>query len=64
MTPNMQKKYLESKGAICPFCNSNDVEAFGFEVEENGTASQAVHCNGCDRSWDDLYTLTGAEEIL
>jgi hypothetical protein len=64
MTPNMQKKYLKDKGAICPFCGSHEIEASSFEVEENGTASQRVYCNGCDRSWDDLYTLTGAEEIL
>ena len=56
------KAYVKKGGISCPYCGCEDVFG-GFLEVDAGTASQEVICNGCEKRWRDIYTLTRAEEI-
>lgn len=56
--PNM-KLYDEANGGECPYCQSSDIEADGFETD---SYSQEVSCRACGRRWLDCYQLTGLIE--
>ncbi len=55
--------YAASKGARCPVCNSDELEAGEMEIPDYGTTYQPVKCNGCGASWNDKYTITGYENL-
>ncbi len=60
LTKKQKKKYIECSSK-CPFCGSIDIE--GGEVDVDGViARQQITCNGCQKKWNDIYTLTGIEE--
>jgi formate dehydrogenase maturation protein FdhE len=55
------KEYVEvHQGGICPFCRGTEYEGDSFDLED-GTAIQRLHCNECDSTWYDVYTLTRYE---
>lgn len=55
---DLAKKYLDSKGLVCPFCNSNDLQA-GSEIDfVADSGHQDVECLNCHHTWQDTYTLT------
>ncbi len=59
-----EKKYMNASGGICPYCKNIDVRAHG-QVELDGMSGyQAVTCDYCGSEWTDIYTLTGAEEVI
>ena len=61
LTAEQKRRYLEEGGARCPFCDSDDIEGTG-EHETDGTWHSAeVRCNSCQRTWEDLYTLTDVD---
>lgn len=62
ITKAMEKKYLDRRGVECPFCESSDIEGQEINIDGGG-AWQEVSCNTCGKSWNDLYELTGIEEI-
>lgn len=47
---------------VCPVCGSVDVSG-GFVEVLDDTAWQSVDCDDCGSSWDDVYTLTGRENV-
>lgn len=55
------KDYLAACGQICPFCGDHDIEGGPVDVESN-FAWQDIKCNACEKTWQDIYTLTGFEE--
>jgi len=48
--------------SLCPFCNSDNVEAGYLETDGN-SAWQRITCLDCRKEWNDLYDLVGYEEI-
>ena len=61
LTDEMKKKYIESSGIGCPFCNSHQIEGDSFQ-SDGKHVWQSVECLDCDKTWDDIYTLTDVEE--
>jgi len=57
----LSKKYLESGGNYCPFCDSKFIEAGQSEADGN-MIFQDVSCPDCEKRWVDQYTLTGFQE--
>lgn len=55
-------EYVEAGGAICPVCESNDIEGGPVEIDI-GVAQQYCTCLNCDASWRDLYDLTGYDDL-
>jgi uncharacterized protein (DUF983 family) len=54
--------HVAANAGCCPYCGSGAIDGGFIEIDE-GTASQKVGCNECDREWIDLYTLTGMLEV-
>ena len=46
----------------CPVCGSTEVTGGFVEVLDNA-AWQSVDCDDCGSSWEDVYTLTGRENV-
>ena len=63
MTKKQKKFYLDHCGNLCPYCESGNVNGDGFVETDSGCAWQKVDCLDCGKSWRDLYTLTGVEEV-
>lgn len=55
-------EYAENHGAFCPVCQSNDIEGESFEVDAH-SAWQRVRCLSCDAQWNDVYKLTGYDNL-
>lgn len=52
----------------CPVCGSYEVTGDAWDMETDvrrGVVSawQSVACDDCGSSWDDVYTLTGRENV-
>ena len=56
------KKYLDSGANNCPVCDS--IELTGGPVEvDSGYAHQPMLCNKCNSEWEDVYRLTGIDDL-
>lgn len=60
MTKEQKESYIQSGGARCPFCGSEDLDGHGVNID-SGTASQEMMCTDCGQGWFDIYTLTNVE---
>lgn len=56
LTREQAKAHLDSGGAQCPYCGSEDITGDGVEVE-GSIASQYVRCLKCYESWTDNFRL-------
>lgn len=56
-------KYAEAHGAFCPACQSSDIEGGTFEADNN-YAWRRVKCLRCGASWNDVYKLTGYNNLM
>jgi len=52
-----KKKYLKSKGTICPYCGSKEIEGTGSLDYDGDYVSNGVVCLSCDKGWGDIYLL-------
>ncbi len=52
-----QREYLAKRGAVCPFCESDEIDGEQVEIEDG--AWQRVTCARCGREWHDSYVLSG-----
>ena len=57
-----KKAYIESKGAMCPFCRAESIQG-GFVQIEDGKAFQDMDCLECERRWQDAYRLVDVISI-
>jgi transcription elongation factor Elf1 len=57
ITPEMQKRYIETGYNNCPFCGSDDISADHPDTDTCITVD--VECNGCGEEWREEYALTG-----
>jgi hypothetical protein len=62
LTPEMVRDYVNSGGARCPFCGSEDIEAGHVEAGAD-SAWGPVTCTACDGEWQDVYFL-GAIDLI
>jgi len=60
MTEEQKKKYLESGGVRCPYCNSEYLTTYKMQTDIS-IAWQGVSCESCGEEWTDQYTLTGVD---
>jgi len=58
ITAATQAQYLYNSGALCPFCDSSNIEAQNLEMDGAQAWSDCT-CNDCQKEWKDEYTLTG-----
>ena len=58
------KAYVKSGYSKCPFpgCESTDFDCGSVEIDSN-YATQDCMCLECHGSWQDVYTLTGANNL-
>jgi len=61
MTHDQKKFYLEHEGALCPFCESSDLEPHGIKTDCDGW-QQTVDCNECHKQWTDEFSLVNVRE--
>jgi len=61
LTEEQKRKYLESGGTKCPFCNSTDITAEPIEADGSGGYSD-VKCDECNQEWRDIWSLTDVED--
>jgi hypothetical protein len=56
--------YIFKYGQICPNCESDHIETLdSVTIDPPHYATQAVMCSSCDATWDDIYNLTGYENL-
>lgn len=61
LTPAAREQYVKHAYGKCPYCGSRDIVGDSLEVDGN-QVTQPVSCSECERSWTDVYTLTGIDE--
>ena len=59
LTETQRNEYLLSGGLYCPYCGSRNIRSEQFEPDSN---SVETNCDGCGKSWNNIYTLTEVEE--
>jgi len=64
-TPRLLEEYLSSGGTQdCPYCGKSIENAtYGTIEVEGGQAWQKIACESCNRIWNDIYRMTGIEEV-
>ena len=56
------KEYMDNGACKCPVCHSEDIEGGSVEIDA-GQAWQPMACNDCTATWNDVYKLTGFDEL-
>lgn len=58
------ESYISIQGVRCPYpdCGSDDLYVGLCKSESDGKIRQSVQCTHCNRTWYDIYTLSGVEE--
>jgi len=62
LIPYRKKKYIKEGGTTCPYCGSNNICGQHMEVDSTG-AWQEIHCDDCNKTWNDVYKMTDIEEV-
>jgi len=55
------KQHASRQGTACPACGSNDITANEWDGED---ACQQVECNECGSTWNDVYKMTGFDNLV
>ena len=61
---NSQQLYVEKLGLVCPNCGSPHINSEDGIDADGGCAWQNVYCEDCDARWQDVYTLTGYDNLV
>jgi len=61
LTDAQKKKYVDSQGLNCPYCNDGDLEG-GCMQGDGNWITMPVTCDNCNKTWQEIYTLTGILE--
>jgi len=62
LTEKMKKNYLKNPHK-CPKCGKTDIDARGFDFEDEQVWSEVI-CNDCGFEWRDIYTLSDIIEKI
>lgn len=57
-----QRKYVKSKGVICPHCKKTNISADSPEIDGD-IVWVNVSCANCEATWTDIYELTGYDNL-
>lgn len=61
LTVEQKERYVKERSGHCPYCDEIDIAGGHIEVDGN-SAWQNITCSVCNRTWDDIYTLTDIAE--
>jgi hypothetical protein len=53
----------EYDGRSCPVCQSTEIDRAPLGYPENGEVTAWVGCESCRHTWQEVYVLTGVDEI-
>lgn len=54
------EEYINKSGMICPLCGMRDSLRSTSSIDQDGTTLyQDVKCDSCNRSYVDIYALSG-----
>lgn len=56
-------QYCAEGGNMCPNCGSEDIEAQSGSDFDGDSCSKPVMCNSCHATWDDVYVLSGYDNL-
>ena len=59
MSPINKQAYIKSGGVKCPFCGEAGIAGGAYDTGDAGVVTQEVCCDICERTWTDIFTLTG-----
>lgn len=60
-----EAEYVLHAGCVCPVCGSDDVVSDGPDGEyDYNKIGMRCHCDSCDATWDEIYTLTGYDNLV
>lgn len=62
LTLQQRNKYLSEGGSHCPYCDCTDISSGAFEADAT-VGWQNVVCHNCKAEWQDIWELTGVEEL-
>lgn len=62
ITPEIVRKYVDSGGAHCPKCGSDDIEADRPEID-GASGYCPIACLACGYAWRDYYALSGIDVL-
>ena len=62
LSKKQREQYLARKGMLCPYCDSQQLDAPGKPEVDGPTASIETICVACGETWRDIYTLTNIKE--
>lgn len=60
LTEKQKEEYIAHPNT-CPYCDSEELCGEHLETDDN-YGWVHVHCEDCNKAWQDLYTLTGIAE--
>ena len=55
--------YVKTSGQQCPSCESYEITSLDHVEIDNGSAWQEVKCDSCKATWQDVYKLTGYDNL-
>ena len=56
-------EYVKKRGTECPYCGGTDLVTYdSFEFDED-RAVHAIECENCGKIYQDLYKLSGYEDL-
>ena len=58
------KEYAQNQGYQCPVCGSPHINGEGQLEADTGVAWQDCFCEDCDARWQDVYALTGYDNLV
>lgn len=62
-TETRQEAYLKRGGSRCPVCNSDQLEGDGPYNADGDYAWHRIKCLRCDSTWNDIYKLSGFDDL-
>ena len=58
------EEYIKISGQQCPSCDSYETASLDQVSTDGGTAWYEVECKSCKATWQDIYTLTGYDNLI
>lgn len=63
LTNAQARAYIESGADTCPWCGDDNFDGDGNVTFHGDTVTNTVSCHSCGGQWNDVYTLTGVDEV-
>ena len=57
------EQYIKTSGLQCPSCEAYEVTTTDHVETDGGFGWQEVRCDSCEATWQDVYTLTGYDNL-